>query len=62
MRQDEKDTFSQNMTLQTFRAGDVILAAGEVSDHLFIIESGVVSVTLMRNGQPLEGGRMGPGR
>jgi small-conductance mechanosensitive channel len=61
LRQDEKDTFSQNMTLQTFRAGDVILAAGEVSDHLFIIESGVVSVTLMRNGQPLEGGRMGPG-
>ncbi|WP_413770212.1 hypothetical protein, partial [Vibrio vulnificus] len=37
LRQDEKETFSQNMTLQTFRAGDVILAAGEISDHLFII-------------------------
>ncbi|ROM73342.1 mechanosensitive ion channel protein MscS [Pseudomonas brassicacearum] len=61
LRQDEKDTFSQNMTLQTFRAGDMILPAGEVSDHLFIIESGVVSVTLMRNGQPFEAGRMGPG-
>ncbi|MCP2073588.1 UNVERIFIED_ORG: small-conductance mechanosensitive channel/CRP-like cAMP-binding protein [Pseudomonas lini] len=61
LRQDEKETFSQNMTLQTFRAGDVILAAGEVSDHLFIIESGVVSVSLVRNGQPFEGGRMGPG-
>ncbi|WP_413791855.1 MULTISPECIES: mechanosensitive ion channel domain-containing protein [unclassified Pseudomonas] len=61
LRQDEKDTFSQNMTLQTFRAGDVILPAGEVSDHLFIIESGVVSVTLVRNGQPFEAGRMGPG-
>ncbi|KHK61994.1 MULTISPECIES: mechanosensitive ion channel family protein [Pseudomonas] len=61
LRPDEKDTFSQNMTLQTFRAGDVILAAGEVSDHLFIIESGVVSVSLLRNGQPIEGGRMGPG-
>lgn len=61
LRQDEKDTFSQNMTLQTFRAGDVILPAGEVSDHLFIIESGVISVTLLRNGQPFEAGRMGPG-
>ncbi|AHL35120.1 mechanosensitive ion channel protein MscS [Pseudomonas brassicacearum] len=61
LRQDEKDTFSQNMTLQTFRAGDMILPAGEVSDHLFIIESGVVSVTLLHNGQVLEGGRMGPG-
>ncbi|MEN2397399.1 mechanosensitive ion channel family protein [Pseudomonas halotolerans] len=61
LRPDEKDTFSQNMTLQTFRAGDMILPAGEVSDHLFIIESGVVSVTLFRNGQPFEAGRMGPG-
>ncbi|TWC18668.1 cyclic nucleotide-binding protein [Pseudomonas sp. SJZ085] len=61
LRQEEKDTFSQNMTLQTFRAGDVILPAGKVSDHLFIIESGVVSVTMVRDGQVLEGGRMGPG-
>ncbi|MCG6573304.1 mechanosensitive ion channel protein MscS [Pseudomonas sp. AF32] len=61
LRPEEKDTFSQNMTLQTFRAGDMILPAGEVSDHLFIIESGVVSVTMVRNGQVLEGGRMGPG-
>ncbi|AKJ99375.1 mechanosensitive ion channel protein MscS [Pseudomonas chlororaphis] len=61
LRQEEKDTFSQNMTLQTFRPGDMILPAGEVSDHLLIIESGVVSVTLVRNGLTLEGGRMGPG-
>lgn len=61
LRQEEKDTFSQNMTLQTFRAGETILDAGEVSDHLFIIESGVVSVTLPRHGSPFESGRMGPG-
>ena len=61
LRQEEKDTFSQNMTLQTFRAGETILDAGEVSDHLFIIESGVVSVTLTRHGSPFESGRMGPG-
>jgi len=61
LRQEEKDTFSQNMTLQTFRAGETILEAGEVSDHLFIIESGVVTVTLTRHGSPFESGRMGPG-
>lgn len=61
LRQEEKDTFSQNMHLQTFRAGAMILPAGEVSDHLFIIESGVVSVTLSRAGVPFEAGRMGPG-
>ncbi|MBT2375253.1 mechanosensitive ion channel family protein [Pseudomonas fluorescens] len=61
LRQEEKETFSQNMTLQTFRAGDMILPAGEVSDHLFIIESGVVSVILSKGGHKFEAGRMGPG-
>ncbi|ALI03193.1 mechanosensitive channel MscK [Pseudomonas sp. FW306-02-F02-AA] len=61
LRSEEKDTFSQNMTLITFRAGEMILPAGEVSDHLFIIESGVVSVALSRGGKKFEAGRMGPG-
>ncbi|VVO88120.1 hypothetical protein PS862_02192 [Pseudomonas fluorescens] len=61
LRQEEKETFSQNMTLQTFRAGELILPAGEVSDHLLIIESGVVSVELSRGGVLFESGRMGPG-
>ncbi|MEK1835665.1 mechanosensitive ion channel domain-containing protein [Pseudomonas sp. NPDC089918] len=61
LRQEEKEAFSQNMTLQTFRAGEMILSAGEVSDHLFIIESGVVSVELSRGGVKFESGRMGPG-
>ncbi len=61
LRQEEKDTFSQNMKLVTFRTGDMILPAGEVSDHLFIIESGVVSVALSRGGNKFEAGRMGPG-
>ncbi|UVL00335.1 mechanosensitive ion channel domain-containing protein [Pseudomonas sp. B21-048] len=61
LRQEEKETFSQNMTLQTFRPGEMILPAGEVSDHLFIIESGVVSVELSRAGVKFETGRMGPG-
>ena len=61
LRQEEKDTFSQHMTLHTYRAGEVILPAGEVSDHLFIVESGVVSVMLTKDGRKIEAGRMGPG-
>lgn len=61
LRQEEKETFSQNMNLQTFRAGETILAVGEVSHHLYIIESGVVSVTLSVHGSLVETGRMGPG-
>lgn len=62
LRQEEKETFSQNMTLKTFRAGEMILPAGEVSDHLFIVESGVVSVILSKGGHKFEAGRMGPGK
>ncbi len=61
LRQEEKETFSQHMTQQNFRAGEMILPAGEVSDHLFIIESGVVTVELSRAGVKFESGRMGPG-
>jgi small-conductance mechanosensitive channel len=61
LRQEEKETFSQNMILQSFRAGETILAAGEVSNHLFIVESGVVTVSLNINGTTMETGRMGPG-
>jgi small-conductance mechanosensitive channel/CRP-like cAMP-binding protein len=61
LREEEKVTFSQHMTLQTVRAGEMILPACVVSDHLFIIESGVVSVALSRDGTQFEAGRMGPG-
>ncbi|SEI15836.1 mechanosensitive ion channel domain-containing protein [Pseudomonas asplenii] len=61
LRSEEKETFSQNMVSQLFRAGSMILPRGEVSDHLFIIESGVVSVTLFRGDKPSEAARMGPG-
>lgn len=61
LREDEKETFSKNMTLQTFRAGETILASCEVSDHLLIIESGVVTVALKRDGKQFEAARMGPG-
>jgi CRP-like cAMP-binding protein len=49
------------MRLQAFQAREVILAQGVVPDALYIIESGVVSVSVERSEGWLEVGRMGPG-
>jgi CRP-like cAMP-binding protein len=61
LSEDEKDHVSQHMTRQGFQPGEVILPGGQVSEHLYIIESGVVTVTLSRAGIKFEAGRMGPG-
>ncbi|MBZ9780914.1 mechanosensitive ion channel family protein [Pseudomonas sp. REP124] len=58
---EEKDSVSKNMTRQAFQPGDMILPGGEISEHLYIIESGVVTVALARAGVKFEAGRMGPG-
>jgi small-conductance mechanosensitive channel/CRP-like cAMP-binding protein len=51
----------RHMRLQAFQAREVILAQGVVPDALYIIESGVVSVSVERPEGWLEVGRMGPG-
>jgi small-conductance mechanosensitive channel len=61
LSEEDKDHVSQNMTLQSFPPGEVILAGGQVSSQLYIIESGVVTVALFRGGVKFEAGRMGPG-
>lgn len=61
LSEEDKDHVSQNMTLQAFPPGEMILAGGQVSAHLYIIESGVVPVALSRAGVKFEAGRMGPG-
>jgi small-conductance mechanosensitive channel len=58
---EDKDHVSQNMILQTFSPGEMILAGGQVSTSLYIIETGVVTVALFRSGNKFEAGRMGPG-
>lgn len=58
---EEKNQVSQHMTRQGFQPGEVILPGGQVSEHLYIIESGVVTVALFRGGIKFEAGRMGPG-
>lgn len=57
----ERDELAATMQRRPFKAGDVLLAAGDVSAQLLIIDTGVVSVTLPHDGQTLEAGRMGPG-
>jgi small-conductance mechanosensitive channel/CRP-like cAMP-binding protein len=61
LSEEEKDEVSQNMTRQIFQPGELILPAGQVSEHLYIIESGVVTVALSRASVKFEAGRMGPG-
>lgn len=61
LSEEERDLVSQNMTLQSFLPGEVILAGGQVSSQLYIIESGVVTVALFRGNVKFEAGRMGPG-
>jgi small-conductance mechanosensitive channel len=51
----------RHMHLVAFAPRDVILAGGVVPDALYIIESGVVSVSLERADGWFEVGRMGPG-
>ncbi|SDI15300.1 mechanosensitive ion channel family protein [Pseudomonas panipatensis] len=57
----ERDALSGHMRAQPFKAGQVLLEIGEVSDDLLIIDAGVVSVSLPRADGDLEAGRMGPG-
>ncbi|MNO85382.1 Cyclic nucleotide-binding domain protein [compost metagenome] len=58
---EEKDSLGAQMQRSTFKAGQVLLAPGQVSEELLIIESGVISVTLPQESGSIEAGRMGPG-
>lgn len=58
---DERDTLATQMRREPFKAGQVLLGIGAVSEHLLIVESGVVSVTMPHAGRTVEAGRMGPG-
>ncbi|WP_341523315.1 mechanosensitive ion channel family protein [Pseudomonas sp. G.S.17] len=51
----------RNMRLNAFQSHEVILAAGVVPEALYIIESGIVSVSIERPEGWVEVGRMGPG-
>jgi small-conductance mechanosensitive channel/CRP-like cAMP-binding protein len=51
----------RNMRLNAYAAREVILAQDVVPDALYIIESGIVSVSVERPDGWLEVGRMGPG-
>ncbi|WP_342655003.1 mechanosensitive ion channel domain-containing protein [Pseudomonas sp. F3-2] len=57
----DRAQLEQHMRLAAYTAKEIVLAEGVVPDALFIIESGVVSVSLLRPEGWLELGRMGPG-
>ncbi|UVE18437.1 mechanosensitive ion channel [Pseudomonas sp. LS44] len=58
---EEKLALSEHMRRQDHAAGQLVLDTSTTSDGLLIIESGVISVTLIGEGETIEAGRMGPG-
>jgi len=56
----ERDELAQNMTAQQYAAGQVVMDLNEVPDCLFVIATGVISVTVPDGEQRIEAGRMGP--
>ncbi|MFS2158457.1 mechanosensitive ion channel domain-containing protein [Pseudomonas sp. Pseusp122] len=57
---EEKNYLAQNLVPHEYVAGQVILEAGEVSDSLLVIATGVVSATVSDGSRSVEAGRMGP--
>jgi len=60
LSEDERDRLAQNMIAQQYSAGQVVLNLDEVPDSLFIIATGVVSVSILDGDHVIEAGRMGP--
>jgi small-conductance mechanosensitive channel len=58
---EDRGQLEQHMRLGGYAAKNVVLAEGVVPDALFIIESGVMSVSIQRPDGWVEVGRMGPG-
>ncbi|MFY1663781.1 mechanosensitive ion channel domain-containing protein [Pseudomonas sp. Pseu.R1] len=58
---DDRAQLEQHMHLGAYAAKDVVLAEGVIPEALYIIESGVMSVSIQRPDGWLEVGRMGPG-
>jgi len=57
----DRAELERNMRLSAYAARDVVLAQDIVPDALYIIESGVVSASVLHGDTWLEVGRMGPG-
>ncbi len=59
---EQKDELTQHMTAQRYVAGQVVLELEEVTDHLMVIGTGVISAAVpTSDGSLAEAGRMGPG-
>jgi small-conductance mechanosensitive channel/CRP-like cAMP-binding protein len=57
----DRAQLERHMQLSAYPAKEIILAEGVVPDALYIIESGVISASLLRSDGWQELGRMGPG-
>lgn len=61
LSEDDLAELERNMRAVTVANGAVVLAENDVPDALYILESGIVSVRVLRGENWIEAGRMGPG-
>lgn len=61
LTEEERATLAANMQRRTYRAGDILLEAGIVSDALFIVTSGVLVALERRGDAETELVRLSPG-
>ena len=61
LSENDRGELAGKMRLSVYSPGEVILDQGVVPDALYVIESGVVTVTMAQGDDQLEVGRMGPG-
>jgi len=58
---DELMQLSQRLSRHEYATGQVIVASSDITDYLLLVDSGVLSVHTLRDGQPAEINRLGPG-
>lgn len=61
LSENDRSELGEKMRLTVYSPGEVILDQGVVPGALYVIESGVVTVTMAQGDKQLEVGRMGPG-
>jgi CRP-like cAMP-binding protein len=58
---DELEALSGRLSRHEYEPNQIVVASGDVTDYLMIVESGVLSVSVDEPGGPVESTRLGPG-
>ena len=58
---DELEQLSQRLSRHEYAPGQVVVENSDIPDYLLLVDAGVLSVYMLRDGQPAEINRLGPG-